>query len=240
MAYWINEKFQKKFKKEVKPRKHVPLTPEMYDLFKSAGEGLHYCNIKSKDNNFVAKLIGKLPQWLNEKSDVDLGLTHTIAILFSDNLRLWFTDDEWNIVVSRWDSYYGGAKELDSSIKALVLASADEEGMNFFDFSKYQARDFSLRRLPFFNEDQKLIVSKLVSIKSAPYDVTGLAFWCLYTMCGWFNFLDDPDSYFCSELYEIIKNITGFKIAKRDNPSPLDIENYRLNLRYYVTENFFK
>ena len=238
MAYWINEKFQKKFKKEVKPRKHRPLATDVGNLFKVEGEGLHYCNIKSKDNNFVARLIGKLPQWLNKKSDVDLGITHTIAILFSDNLRSWFTDDEWGIVVARWNEYYGGTKELDSSVKALVLASADDDGMNFFDFSKYQTRDFSLRKFPLDEEKQKLIISKLVSIESAPYDVTGLAFWCIYTVCNWFNFLDDPESYFCSELYDIVKDLTGFKIAGRDNPSPLDIENYRLDLRYYVTENF--
>lgn len=240
MPYWINEQFQKKFKKEAIPRTHRPLSPEIYEIFKSQGEGLHYCNIKSKDNNIIAKAIGKIAQWFNKKSDEDLSLTHTIAILFSDNLRLWFTDDEWKIIITRWNEYYGHTKGLDGSIKALVLASADEEGMNFFDFSKYQTRDFSLRKLPLGRKKQKLIVNKLVSIKSAPYDVTGLVFWWLYRICSWFKFLEDPDSYFCSELYDIVKDTTGFKIANCADPSPLDIENYKIDLRYYVTKNFLK
>ena len=240
MAYWINKKFKEKFNKEFVPKTHRPLSPEIYNIFQEYPEGLSYCNIKSKDNNIIARLIAQVAQWFNKKSDMDLSLTHTITILNSENLKDWFTEEEWAIVTANWDKYYGGSKKLDESIKLLVLASADDNGMNFFDFSVYQSRDFSLRKLPLGKKKTKKIISKLVSIESAPYDVTGLAFWWLYKLLKWFKFFDDPDSYFCSELYEIIKETTGFKIAEKDNPSPLDIENYRTDLRYYVTENFLK
>ena len=240
MAYWINKKFQEKFEKAFRPKKYRQVLPKTYEIFKDHKESISYSNIKSKDNNIVATLIGKLAQWFNKKSDVDLSLTHTIAILYSDNLKVWFTDEDWEIVTVNWDKYYGGTKKLDSSVKFLVLASADDNGMNFFDFSTYQSRDFSLRTLPLGRKKQKKIIKELVSIESAPYDITGLVFWCLYKICKWFKFLDDPESYFCSELYEIIKNTTEFEIAGEDNPSPLDIENHRTDLRYYVTENFLK
>jgi hypothetical protein len=240
MAYWINEQFKKKFEKSFRPAKHRELSYVTYITLKAHGEGIHYCNIKSRDNNFIAIMIGKIAQWFNKKSDEDISLTHTIPILLSEDLKSWFTEKDWKIVSDNWDKYYGGTKKLDSSIKALVLASADDNGMNFFDFSKYQTREYSLRKLPLTKNKEKKIIKKLVAIESAPYDITGMVFWWLYKLCKWFKFLDDPKSYFCSELYEIIKDTTGFKIAEKDNPSPLDIENYRLDLRYYVTKNFLK
>lgn len=240
MPYWINKKFNEKFDKEFRPKTHRVLSPDTYDIFKKYPEGITYCNIKSKDNNIVAFLIGKTAQWFNKKSDVDLSLTHTIAILNSENLKEWFSKEDWEIVTANWDKYYGGTKKLDASIKLLVLASADDNGMNFFDFSVYQGRDFSLRKLPVGKKKTKALISKLVSIESAPYDMTGLVFWCLYKVLKWFKFLDDPESYFCSELYGLVKETAGFEIAEEENPSPLDIENYRTDLRYYVTKNFLK
>jgi len=52
------------------------------------------------------------------------------------------------------------------------------------------------------------------------------------------KFLDDQESLYCSEnMYEAFK-CANFKIADNEEPSPLDIENYNMGLRFYVTPNF--
>lgn len=238
MPNCINKLVYKHKQKSVKPRNYRPLLPDIYELFKNQGEGVFYSNLKSRENNVVAKAIGKITQCFNKKNEEDINLTHTVAILYSESLREWFNDEEWGVISTNWYEYYKDAPPLDNSIKLLVLASADADGMNFFNFSHYQLRDFSLRKLPLPKEETIKIVKRLITVEPAPYDATGLIFWPIYKILQFFKFLDDPKSYFCSELYDIVKEETGFEIAEGSNPSPLGIENYRLDLRFYVTKNF--
>ena len=215
MANWINELIKKNRQKVFRPATHKVLDEVWYTRFKEWGEDLYYTNLQAKNNNIISTLIAKFSK----------GLSHTIAILYSENLRANFTDDEWMKVVASWNNYYGGTKELDSSIKVLVLASADEASINVFDFSVYQKRQLSIRKSNVSVLDKLRIILYLVSRLRKPYDYTGLAFWLLYKTCELFGFLDDPEADFCSELV-----YDGFKqgncvIAKCANPSPGNIED---------------
>jgi len=176
----------------------------------------------------------------NKKDQEDIPLSHSIIIIYSENLQNCFTPSQWELVKERWNYFYGGAVPLDNNIKLLVLASADKAGMDYFSFSQYELREFSLRKANLNIIQQTVVTDFLVAINSKYYDYTGLVFWWLYKLCRFFGFLQDKDSFYCSEqIYEAMKQ-AGFYCAPVNNPSPLDIENYHLDLRFFVTPKFLK
>lgn len=238
MASLINRLIGNSFKGSFRPDSYKPLSDEIYQMFKSKGEGLYYSCIKSEDNNFVSRAIPHITELYNKPGKEDIHLSHCVAIFYSENLKSHFTPNEWDIITKSWNNFYGNSYPLDDSIKVLVMASADDNGMNYFNFSQYQSRDFSLRKVELPESRKSKVLRFLVSIAPLYYDYTGLVFWWLYRLCSWFKFLDDSESLYCSEnMYEAFK-CANFKIADNDEPSPLDIENYNLNLRFYTTPNF--
>lgn len=238
MASLINRLIGNWFKGSFRPDSYKPLSDEIYQMFKSKGEGLYYSCIKSEDNNFVSRAIPHITELYNKPGKEDIHLSHCVAIFYSEKLKSHFTPNEWYIITKSWNNFYGNSYPLDDSIKVLVMASADDNGMNYFNFSQYQNRDFSLRKVELPESGKYKVIRFLVSIAPLYYDYTGLVFWWLYRLCSWFKFLDDPESLYCSEnMYEAFK-CANFKIADNDEPSPLDIENYNLNLRFYTTPNF--
>ena len=238
MASLINRLIGNRFKGSFRPYSYKPLSDEMYQVFKNKGEGLYYSCIKSEDNNFVSRAIPHITELYNKPGKEDIHLSHCVAIFYSEKLKSHFTPNERYIIKKSWNNFYGNSYPLDDSIKVLVMASADDNGMNYFNFSQYQNRDFSLRKVELPESGKYKVIRFLVSIAPLYYDYTGLVFWWLYRLCSWFKFLDDPESLYCSEnMYEAFK-CANFKIADNDEPSPLDIENYNLNLRFYTTPNF--
>jgi len=240
MIHWINILIGNKLKKSFQPSTYKSLPDWLYQQFKSKGEGLFYSCIRSKDNDTASKAISSIAKFFNKPGKEDLPLSHCIAILYSENLKSHFTGEDWSIIQGNWNNYYGGTKLLDDSVKTLVLASADSTGMNYFDFSKYQTRDFSLRKVDLIAPQESKALHFLAAIAPKYYDYTGLVFWWLYKICIWFKFLDDPEALYCSEnIYEAFM-CADFKIAAKEEPSPLDIENYNLDLRFFVTPGFLK
>lgn len=216
MANFINELIRSNRQKAFRPLPYKELKPEWRANFIRWGEGLYYSNIQSKNNNLVAKLISKYSK----------GLTHTIAILYSENLRAWFTAEDWAKVVESWNFFYGNTKELDNTVKILVLASANEAKIAVCAFSHYQKRKLSIRNPKVPTLKAGSIITYFVSRLRKPYDYTGLGGWLLYKTCEFLGFLDDPEADFCSEIV-----YDGFKkgdclIANCDNPSPVNIEDY--------------
>ena len=216
MANFINELIRSNRQKVSRPATHKELPDEWRFRFIAWGEGLYYANIQSKNDSLVAKLISRFSK----------GLTHTIAIIYSNNLQACFTEEDWLRVVLSWNHYYGGTRPLDSTIKVLVLASANEARIDVCDFSVYRKRHLSIRRTSIPSLDVATIIRYLVSRLRNPYDYTGLAGWLLYKTCEFLGFLDDPEADFCSEIvYDGFKK-GNYRIAKEDNPSPANIEEY--------------
>lgn len=216
MANFINELIKSNRQKAFRPATHKELPDEWYSRFSTWGEGLYYANIQSKNDSLVARLISKYSK----------GLTHTIAILHSENLRAYFSEEEWLRVVLSWNFYYGGTRPLDSTIKVLVLASANESRIDVCDFSVYRKRHLSIRRTNITMFGITKIIAYLVSRLRQPYDYTGLAGWLLYKTCAFFGFLDDPEADFCSEIvYDGFKK-GDYLIATSGNPSPANIEDF--------------
>jgi hypothetical protein len=234
MINLINKLIAKNRRKVFRPKNHRPLTMEWYIRFRCWGEGLYYANIQSRNNNLVAKIIAKFSK----------GLTHSIAILYSEDLEKHFTIPEWERIKQNWNHYYGYTKTLDEDIKVLVLASADENGLNFLDFGNYQRRQLSLRKVKIFKMNERRILKYLVSRSKKIYDYTGLIFFWLHKTFKFFGFLDDPEADWCSEsIYDAFKK-GGIFIADRDNPSPAEIEDYNERLLLYsnltIKENYLK
>lgn len=217
MKRLINYLLDKYYKKTWEFKKHKELKQEMYNIFKNSGHKIFYSCIESKNNNLVAKAI----TFFSGK------YSHVFPMLYSENMRNEFTALEWKRIVKNWTSYYGMSEnEADEKLrrcKVLILASADENGMNYPDYSSYHGRAQVIRAASIdseskINKIKKFLVSK--KIMNSIYDFTGLAFWWLNKIC------DQEDAYYCSELtYDAFSQI-GIKVAKEQKPSPTQINDY--------------
>jgi hypothetical protein len=176
-------------------------------MFYEQGEGLYYVNIKSKQNDIPAKLISLFSH----------GWTHSLTVLYAENWERFFSPVQRAVVQQKLNDYYLQAK-LDG-IRVLVMGSADDSGMNFFDFSNYQDRKFTIRKVqqPY---NEKAIINYIINKAYFPYDVTGLFFWL-------FRLFNDEKAFYCSEKVYGEWLVGGVKVAEHENPSPWDIEKYR-------------
>lgn len=200
----INRLLQKYFRSKFKGVKHKPLDEEIYRIFRDNGEGLYYVNIWSRNNTIMARLIGLFSK----------GISHTVPVVYSENMRDLFNVSQWAKIIGSWIHYY---REVPGDIKVLVLPSADDIGLVACDFSRYQNRKISIRKVRI--GDQRKVVDYLVSRIGRPYDSIGLVCWLL-------GLRDDPYSDYCSEVTYDGMKAGGVRIAGKDNPSPAQIEEY--------------
>lgn len=207
MCHCINKAITDYYKKRFKKKSHRILYSSLYDVFYRNGEGLYYVDIKSKQNDIPAKLISLFSH----------GWTHSLTVLYAENWDKYLSKYQQSIVQQKLNDYYLSA-QLDG-IKVLVMGSADDSGMNFFDFSNYQDRKFTVRKVQeSFRE--KDIIDFIVGTANFPYDATGLFFWLL-------RLFDDEKAFYCSEKVYDEWLGGGIKVAEKPEPSPWDIEKYR-------------
>lgn len=211
----IHTKIQEYLLKRYKPGKHRQLLNSVADIFRSHGEGWYYVNIWSRNNNFMATVIGIF-------SD---GISHTVSVYYSENLKSKFTTEQWRKITDSFNVYYGNkpGTPIPDSVKCLVIPSADEIGLVCCDFSKYQNRKISIRKAPMDKVSEIIAKNKATQIIGRPYDMVGLPAWLL-------GLRDDPYSYYCSEATYDIMKAGGLEIAKVDKPSPAQIEECRHDL----------
>lgn len=208
MVTMINRKIGEYFRKRYQKKHWRPLIPEMKNIFRAFGEGLYYVNMKQSGTSLISKLI----------SIFSRGYVHSVTILYSEKLSERLNDVQKLVVKSKMAFYYIDPPALDD-IKVLVLASADDSGMNFFDFSNYQLRKMSIRKVR-ENYDENKVIDFMFHNALIDYDYTGLAFWCL-------RMFDDEKAYYCSEICYDAFIRAGIKIAEKPDPSCWDIEKYR-------------
>lgn len=234
LVEWLNGFVQKIEKKRFSKKTFYSLRPEIEDLFKKHGEGLYVCNLKSKSNNIVAKAIGFFSRYRNPQGTARL--SHTIVIYYGD-LSKYLDASRRAIIESKLSFYYLNVPKIED-VKCMVLASADDSGMNYFSFSTYQNREFSLRKVD-VGISTGTAVCWFIDQYNRNYDFTGLVFWPFYKLFKFLGFLDDSSSWYCSEVtYEGFKEVCIF-IAREEDPSPADIERYNdLFFDTYRTANF--
>lgn len=209
MIHCINKKIESYYKKKWKPKIYREPTEKLKNLF-SEGEGLYLVCIESKNNNIVSKAIS----FFSGK------YSHTVTVLHTKNKDDWFDLKEEGSLARKVGFFYNSL--LYPAIENLVLASADDVGMNYFDFSHYQGRKFKIRKMHQGRLREKQIAEDFISRKvmDTPYDYTGLAFW-------WLNrAMDDEKAFYCSEVHSDIFRRNGKKISKDKNPSPTQIVKY--------------
>jgi hypothetical protein len=103
--------------------------------------------------------------------------------------------------------------------------------MNYFDFSQYQERDFSLSFITADRTKIRLIIQDLIKLYDRPYDCTGLVYKLIDSIhviryiSPLFKCLDDKKSVWCSELDQIFKKY-DCQISYCDDSTPADIEKY--------------
>jgi uncharacterized protein YycO len=109
---------------------------------------------------------------------------------------------------------------------ALVLSSANPNGIHCCAFSYYNNSKMTIRKIPATDAQKFIIASFLAKKIGTPYDMIGL-FGFL------FNIGDSDSEYWCSEIdYDACKK-AGIIIADRDDPSPGDIEAYDFAPKIY-------
>jgi len=211
----INNKVDNHFDKKWSIEPMLELDPNIYKVFKEHGEGIYYSNIISENNDWVSKGI----------SLISGKYSHSMIILYTENIKELLNEQEYERLISKFKIYYGDSNELKNFVnntKVFVLGSADNNGMNYLNFSHYQDRRQIISSTPFKSGFISNIVSFMFynSTMNKNYDYTGLLFWWLWRA------LDDERSWYCSEqVYDVFK-IFGYKVAKRKNPSPTQIAKY--------------
>lgn len=205
--------------KKKKVMLHKILDLEFVRLFDKSGNGTYLVSLKAA-KGFVSGLIGLFSN----------NISHTVIVLYSDKLKDYFDDVHWTRIKESWDKNYGNIIPLDDNIKALVIASADQTGMECFDFAQYQNREMSIRKLPTTFEQDKLIVGNLANIVGKEYDFTGLLGWLFRTG-------DDGYSWYCSEACYDVCSMVGITVAEKANPTPGQIETYEKTQSWKVFDN---
>lgn len=200
----INSAITKRYKKRFQKKTHRLMNANIYNVFYENGPGLYYVNLKSAAKDIPSKLISLFSR----------GWVHSITVLYAENWDDYLNPIQKDMIQGKLNEYYHYA-EL-KNIKVLVMGSADDSGMNFFDFSNYQDRKFTIRKTVV---REKPVINYICNTAYFPYDVTGLFFWLL-------RLFDDEKAFYCSEKVYKEWLVGGVKVAKHEKPSPWDIEKY--------------
>ena len=207
---WLNNFLQSIFVKDFEPSVWRPIKKELFDVLKTNGEGLYLINIRTAPANFISKMIGLFSS----------NYSHTIIAAYYEHPSLIFSFAQWEKIIKSLQFFYGNTILDYLQVKAIVLSSANEEGIVCCDLSKYNNRKMTIRKLPFTLDDERKCIEFLCEQIGNPYDATGLVGWI-------FKKWDDPDNYYCSEIcYDACIYANGFAIALNSDPSPGDIEIY--------------
>ena len=212
LGHIINVLLHRKYIKENSSVLYSTLNKSMYKLFKKNGEGLYYSICQAEEEG-SSHLIGKFCN----------GLAHTICILYSKNLKSWFTHSQWNKIKIRWIRFYGSLEGLDNC-KTLVIGSADAIGINYCDYSHFQDRPCVMRKVPneLYSKDLQQQVAQwfIEEPYSAIYDFVGI-FGNIIS-----NKLIDKKAYYCCRMvYQGFKSMNIY-IADHNDPKPNHIHEY--------------
>lgn len=215
----INKIVGNYFRKKRKPKIHTILLDSVLRFFQEQGEGIYYTCMRSGSTNIISRAI----------RCVTGAETHCVILYYSEELKSKFSSIEWDKIKMKYKEYYGSSYDIEEDdVKVLVMASADEVGMTYFDFSKYQRREQSIRKAPLSVMQEDTIIRYMCSdtVMDANYDYVGLTFW------WFFRIIDDERAFFCSEIIEEAFKTIGIKIAAIPNPSPKDIEQYNTDTNW--------
>jgi hypothetical protein len=223
IIHYFNKSISRFNDKHWKKKIHKRIHPEILQVFKNMGEGLYICNLRAIQSSFISRLIGKISCYREKKKKAPI--SHSVIIYHGDITKVINDNLHYiSILQKKLKKFYKNPPLL-GDIQCFVLCGADENGMNYFDFSFYGSRDFSIR--PIFVQNEKSmqsIVKDLIDQYKRPYDISSLLSWPFYKIFKFLRFMDDSRSWFCSEVcYEILKR-HGIKIAFCNNPSPANIE----------------
>ncbi len=204
---WIDSIYESRRKKH----DHKPFINR--ELYESLHTGkLYIACIVGTRNNIVSKAIQHFSG----------PFSHFIAIANTEKAALTYPE-KWR-VLTKLAEYYN-EKEIRIP-DYLVLASADDDGMNYFDLSQYQLREMIIFEIP-SNEDT--IIKKFVSkeVMDSHYDYTGLVG---QIVRGWrwlYSFFDDQKSWYCSEQADIFRRFK-VQLSEKQDPNPTQIYKYCL------------
>ena len=220
----INAYVDELFEKERTRKDHRELSN--HDLIAALSKGkLFLFVIVSRNNNFVSKTISKASG----------PFVHVACVI--DGSAYAPTCPEVTRLADKINQYY----KKPAIFKYMVLGSANETGMEYFDASVYEKREmvvFDLNAVS--KEDFDGLVREFLSekIMSATYDYTWIAdqllkFLFRFTpkLARWVvRKLDDEGAYGCSEQAEIFAR-HNIAIADVEEPNPTD--NYRFCKKKY-------
>lgn len=216
MINYINKKYQENQIKKWEPVEWKPIKGQWIDFFVRQDCRVAICNLVAVKTNLISNIIGKL----------EGGLSHTVLLMYEPEMHLILNEGEKEKLNKNLKFYYINPPKIED-IKIWVWGSADETGMNYYDFSVLQNREKWIYKIPHYNLNYNSIIHSMNDYIAKPYDGTGLLFWLLYKKVSkLFGFFDDKKSAFCSEyVYDMLRNCAGYVCADEDNPSPYMIHN---------------
>jgi hypothetical protein len=224
---WINERIRKHYVDRATKRTYKAATKETLKIFPKGKMSI--VNIRTRNNNFLARMIAKFSG----------GFTHEIAVLHTDRIREILEDDECRILQEKFNYYYKEPPNIED-VRLFVLGSCDDDGINYFDFGKYQNREFSVHVPKPVGPNKVKDMSNLSLLyHGRAYDAIGLIFWPIYNKIRSLSFIfDDEKSYFCSEFVRDIFHASSIRVSKNDNPSPKDVEEFCVEQGWNIYKNY--
>jgi len=188
---------------------------------------------------FVACLVSRNKDFVSKQITKFSGpFSHVVAIANTNKTRM--DEDSFWRFCDKLSDYYGFVV-CGYDCDYAVLASADSDGMNYFNISQYQNREMEIFQIdgtfPIYGEYSGRIINDATAdsiiheflsekVMNATYDYTGLVGQIFRKLGKWFYSLwDDERAYYCSEQAEIFKR-HGVKIAAKDEPTPTEIYKY--------------
>ncbi len=205
-----------------------PIQWEMYRIFQRSKRKVFVLNLKKGNNSLLSRAISYFSK----------GYTHTVMLYFPKDIYKETTLKQQEMLKKKLKKYYHNPPTLDE-VSVWVWASADQNGMNYFDYSKYQKRKGFIAAIPTTKEQEKTIKDFFLNkqIAKAKYDYTGLGGFPLNILKKPFVWIykkvfDKKKDWFCSEITR-----EGFKragiIIGKDNDSPGSIAECTEKWKYY-------
>lgn len=175
-----------------------------------------------KDGKLFIACIEGVPKNIVSKAIIKISGPYSHVAFVADIFKYKGTKEEMARLYAKFDQYYKTYKPIDYA----VLASADDNGMNYFDISNYQNRRMKIFQVDNPMEDK--IISKFLTeeMMKKHYDYSGLVGQIFRKFAYWlYKIFDDERALYCSEQMDETREFKVYFSDKKDS-SPTQVCEY--------------
>lgn len=204
-------------KKMYKKKNWVILNDEVFNKYFESAEtdSFFLCNLHGPRGIFLERVI----RWFEQ------GFSHTVPLFYGDITKHLNSVQIEKVKLSLRKVYKN--PPVLKKVRVWVVGSADEIGLNWFDFSMYQDGLFKVYA-PWKVDPAtiKKMLSFGVSLLWIRYDLSGLLMKFLGKLKIKIKSLNDSFAVFCSEYTQLFFSEGGIKVSEESSTGPGAIDKY--------------